>query len=78
MVFLYERQYLLLVLTVPHKGSNRPLLSALSHFKENQMQTIRIYAKQGGLVAKFTGIAGKVETDQMRQQFPESHFNWLR
>lgn len=43
------------------------------------MQTIRIYAKDGsGLVASFTGIVGKVETEQMRLMYPESKFNWLR
>ncbi len=43
------------------------------------MQTIRIYRKGlGGIVAKFTGIAGKTETEMMREQFPESLFVWLR
>lgn len=43
------------------------------------MQTIRIYDKKtGSLVHSVTGIAYKVETDQLRQQFPESHYNWLR
>ena len=42
------------------------------------MQTIRIYAKHGGLVFQATGIAGRVETEALHRQFPESEFNWLR
>lgn len=45
------------------------------------MQTIRIYRSRqngGGLVAKFTGPAGLVETQAMRDQYPEPHFLWLR
>jgi len=42
------------------------------------MQTIRIYSKNGGLVASFTGIAGKVETQRLRDEYPESRFLWLR
>jgi len=42
------------------------------------MQTIRIFRKSGGLVASFKGIAGKTETSEMRNLYPESAFYWLR
>jgi len=42
------------------------------------MQTIRIYRKGGGLAAKFTGAPHKVETDEMRERYPEGSFLWLR
>ena len=45
------------------------------------MQTIRIYAQMGKtvkLVHSVTGIAGKIETTALRDQFPESEFMWLR
>lgn len=42
------------------------------------MQTIRIYRRSGGLVASFSGAPGFVETAQMRSDYPESYFMWLR
>ena len=42
------------------------------------MQTIRIWHKDGGFVASFTGPAYSVETPQLRAQYPETQFIWLR
>lgn len=42
------------------------------------MQTIRIYNRRGGLAASFTGIAYKVESNDMHVMFPEGEYLWLR
>jgi hypothetical protein len=41
------------------------------------MQTIRIY-QHGKLVHSVTGIAHQVETEELREQYPEPYFQWLR
>ena len=42
------------------------------------MQTIRIYSRSGGLVARFSGAPNRVETKEMRERFPEGEYRWLR
>lgn len=44
------------------------------------MQTIRIYSTlTRGWVHQVTGIAGKVETEKLRRQYPEENgYLWLR
>jgi len=41
------------------------------------MQTIRIY-QNGKLIHKESGIPGLVETEELRKQYPEPSFTWVR
>lgn len=47
------------------------------------MQTIRIYrlpikGQPQGIIASITGIPGHVETAQLRAQYPEDQYMWMR
>lgn len=42
------------------------------------MQTIRILNPKTGEMVEFTGIAYRVETEELRQQYPEGRYIWLR